>query len=84
MPRRKIPTQVSRRIRELARNRCGYCLSPQHLVMAKLEIEHIFPFAKGGNDDESNLWLCPICNRHKNERGSTLCTRQLTSHPQSF
>ena len=69
MPRRKIPTQVSRRIRELARNRCGYCLSPQHLVMAKLEIEHIFPFAKGGSGDESNLWLCcPICNRHKSDK----------------
>ena len=41
-------------------------LSPQHLVMARLEIEHIVPLSKGGSDDESNLWLaCPICNRHK-------------------
>ncbi|MCB0109917.1 MAG: HNH endonuclease [Caldilineaceae bacterium] len=41
-------------------------MSPQHLVMARLEIEHIVPLSKGGSDDESNLWLaCPICNRHK-------------------
>lgn len=34
--------------------------------MARLEIEHIIPLAKGGSDDENNLWLaCPICNRHK-------------------
>ncbi len=34
--------------------------------MARLEIEHIIPIARGGSDDESNLWLaCPFCNRHK-------------------
>ncbi|MGI8932520.1 MAG: HNH endonuclease [Phormidesmis sp.] len=45
---------------------CGYCLSPQRLVMARLEIEHIIPLIKGGSNDESNLWLaCPLCNGHK-------------------
>jgi hypothetical protein len=44
-------------------------LSPQHLVMARLEIEHILPVGKGGSDDESNLWLaCPICNGHKSDK----------------
>lgn len=52
-----------------AKNRCGYCLSPQHLVMARLEIEHIIPLAKGGTDEASNLWLaCPICNGHKSDK----------------
>jgi hypothetical protein len=61
-----IPVEVDRRVRTAARNRCGYCLSPQHLVMARLEIEHIIPRAKGGTSDESNLWLsCPLCNRYK-------------------
>lgn len=56
-------------MREAARNRCGYCLSPQHLVMARLEIEHIIPLAKGGANDESNLWLsCPLCNRYKSDQ----------------
>lgn len=65
----KIPLELDQRIRLQAQNRCGYCLSPQHLVMARLEIEHIIPRAKGGSDQESNLWLaCPLCNRHKSDR----------------
>ena len=44
-------------------------LSPQHLVMARLEIEHIIPVAHGGTDQEDNLWLaCPICNRFKGDK----------------
>jgi AhpD family alkylhydroperoxidase len=66
---RYIPVNVERRVRIAAQNRCGYCLSPQHLVMARLEIEHIVPLAKGGTDNKSNLWLaCPICNRHKSDK----------------
>ena len=69
MPRRPISTEVERRVRRAAQNRCGYCLSPQHLVMARLEIEHIVPLSKGGTDDETNLWLaCPICNGHKSDK----------------
>jgi hypothetical protein len=69
MPREYIPVAVDRRIREAAKNRCGYCLSPQHLVMARLEIEHIIPLAKGGTSEESNLWLsCPLCNGAKSDR----------------
>jgi hypothetical protein len=37
--------------------------------MARLEIEHVIPKARGGTDDESNLWLCcPLCNRYKADR----------------
>lgn len=37
--------------------------------MARLEIEHIVPLARGGSNDESNLWLaCPICNAHKADK----------------
>lgn len=67
--RRPIPPDVDQRVREVAQNRCGYCLSPQHLVMARLEMEHIVPLAAGGSDDESNLWLaCPLCNGHKSDK----------------
>ena len=67
--RKKIALEVAQRVRAAARNRCGYCLSPQHLVMARLEIEHIRPLAKNGTDDESNLWLaCPFCNGHKGDK----------------
>ncbi|MEM8642683.1 MAG: HNH endonuclease [Cyanobacteria bacterium P01_G01_bin.54] len=34
--------------------------------MGKLEIEHLIPLAKGGTDDEINLWLaCRLCNAYK-------------------
>jgi HNH endonuclease len=69
MARRTIPADVDQRVRQAAHNRCGYCLSPQHLAMARLEIEHIIPLARGGSDDEPNLWLaCPIYNGHKSDK----------------
>lgn len=73
MVRSYIPADVERRVRETAQNRCGYCLSPQYLVMARLEIEHIIPISKGGSYDESNLWLaCPLCNRHKSDKTTAI------------
>jgi hypothetical protein len=77
MPRPYIPVDIERRVRDTALNRCGYCLSPQSLVMAHLEIEHIVPRSvfspdDPAADDESNLWLaCPICNGHKSDKMST-------------
>jgi hypothetical protein len=69
MARDYIPVEVERRVRAAAQNRCGYCLSPQHLVMARLEIEHIIPLSEGGTNAETNLWLaCPLCNRYKSNR----------------
>lgn len=49
MARSYISSETDRLVREAAKNRCGYCLSPQHLVMARLEIEHIRPLSKGGS-----------------------------------
>jgi len=73
MPREYIPIGVERRVREAAHSRCGYCLSPQHLVMARLEIEHIIPVGRGGSSEESNLWLsCPLCNKAKSDRTSAV------------
>ena len=73
MVRRVIPAEIDRRVREAARNRCGYCLSPQHLVMAGLEVEYTIPLAKGGTNDETNLWLaCPLCNGHKSDKISAI------------
>src|SRR4051794_33619634 len=71
MRRKRMPLEVETRVRAAAKQRCGYCLSPQHLVMARLELEHLIPVAKGGNDVESNHWLsCPLCNRYKSDRTS--------------
>jgi len=69
MPRAYISAETDRQIRSAAKNRCGYCLSPQHLVIARLEIEHIIPLSKDGSNEEANLWLaCPICNRFKSDK----------------
>ena len=66
MSRSEIPGAVRIRVKEAARNRCGYCLSSQQYVMGRLEVEHIVPSAQGGSDDESNLWLsCGLSNRYK-------------------
>lgn len=71
------PPQISealrQRVREAARHRCGYCLSPQSLVMGTLEIEHLVPRAQGGGDEEDNLWLsCSLCNRYKGTQTSAI------------
>ena len=72
MSPRSISTSIRRRVREAAGNRCGYCQSSQRYVLGLLEIEHIIPKARGGSDDETNLWLaCRMCNSFKGaqERG---------------
>jgi HNH endonuclease len=65
--------EIERRVRALAGNRCGYCLSPQQLVLGLLEIEHLLPSSLGGTDDEENLWLaCRMCNNFKSAHVSAL------------
>jgi hypothetical protein len=37
--------------------------------LARLEIEHLIPRARGGSSDEDNLWVsCPLCNRYKGDQ----------------
>lgn len=44
--------------------KCGHC--GRELETATMTVEHIFPVAKGGNDDEFNLVaLCKTCNYNK-------------------
>lgn len=64
-----VSSEIRARIRARAGDRCGYCLSPQHLVLGPLELEHVIPSAVGGTDDEENLWLaCRMCNGFKGTR----------------
>ncbi len=49
--------------------RCGYCLAHQDYIPWVLEIEHLTPKAKGGSDDENNLWVaCHTCNLFKRDQ----------------
>lgn len=68
-----ISRAVKQKIRRAAKNRCGYCLTPQEIVSMPFEIEHIRPLAEGGTDDEENLWLaCRNCNGFKHAKTKAL------------
>ncbi|NJN65781.1 MAG: HNH endonuclease [Chloroflexaceae bacterium] len=68
-----VPDAVRQRVREQARDRCGYCQGKQQYVFAPLEIDHIIPTARGGTDEEDNLWLaCPMCNSFKGIQAQAL------------
>ncbi len=61
-----LSPEIRERVRAQAKNRCGYCLSPQRLILGWLEIEHIQPKGNEGTDEEENLWLaCRLCNNFK-------------------
>jgi hypothetical protein len=65
----KISDTLKAKVRESAKNRCGYCLSPQSFIPFPLEIDHLMPQAKGGSDMEDNLWLaCSACNNFKSDK----------------
>ncbi len=66
---RHISDRLRQRVRDQAGNRCGYCLSPHHLILGTLEIEHIKPRSAGGASVENNLWLaCRLCNNFKSNQ----------------
>lgn len=73
-----ISAALRQRVTAAARFRCGYCLTSQQIIGPLLEIDHIIPEAKGGTNDEENLFLaCPMCNSHK-------AARQEATDPESL
>lgn len=60
-------SQVTReRIVRQAQWRCGYCLTQERVSGVPLTVEHLIPRAKGGNEDDKNLWMsCRLCNEAK-------------------
>jgi len=64
-----VSEKLRARIQEQAGDRCGCCQSAQRYVFAPLEIDHLLPSARGGGDEEGNLWLaCRMCNGFKGDR----------------
>lgn len=69
MTRVYIPRALREQVAREARRRCGYCLTPEALIGAPLEIEHIIPVSLGGWTALVNLWLaCSLCNEYKGNR----------------
>jgi len=61
-----IARVLRKRITIVAQQRCGYCLTSEHIVGAPMEIDHVVPESLGGLTEESNLWLaCSRCNGYK-------------------
>jgi hypothetical protein len=64
-----IPKALRDRVANDARHRCGYCLTVETVVGTPMDIDHILPQARGGTNDEANLWLaCALCNSHKGDK----------------
>ncbi len=62
-----IPNELRRAVFERDNYTCQYCGCSGN--EADLEIEHIIPISKGGNDDIRNLaTACKTCNRTKGAR----------------
>jgi hypothetical protein len=55
-------------VAERAIHRCEYCHAPEAIFNVPFEVEHIFPLAKAGRDEESNWALaCRSCNLNKSD-----------------
>lgn len=64
MTRHFYSKEERQKILEKTGCKCGHC--GRNLETATMTVEHIFPVAKGGNDDEFNLVaLCKTCNYSK-------------------
>ena len=61
-----ISQATRKRLAQQALFRCGYCLTQELVSGVPLTIEHLLPRAKGGGNEEDNLWLsCRLCNEAK-------------------
>ncbi|MBO0611734.1 HNH endonuclease [Thiothrix fructosivorans] len=61
-----ISQATRKRLAQQALFRCGYCLTQELVSGVPLTIEHLLPRAKGGGNEEENLWLsCRLCNEAK-------------------
>ena len=61
-----IGKTLRRQLAERAGGRCEYCLTPEWILLAGCEIDHVISRKHGGITDLSNLvFSCARCNRAK-------------------
>lgn len=66
MPNPRLNVQVRQYVKERARFRCEYCLSPESYSSNGFSVEHIVPLSREGSDLLENLALsCQQCNNQK-------------------
>ena len=60
-------------VAERAGHRCEYCRAPEAIFNFPLEVEHIVPKGRGGDDQAANCALsCRACNLHKGDHQTAL------------
>ncbi len=85
-PKRSDAVKRSRNIKDILFGRQqGYCAGCKHFMQYQhLEVDHIVPRSKGGQDDDSNLQLlCGHCNRIKGNRTMAYLLSELKKVPSS-
>jgi len=66
MSRTWVPAGLREMVRQRAKGRCEYCLTPEVLAFALHQVDHIVAEKHGGPTLEENLALCCIaCNQFK-------------------
>ncbi|HLM75310.1 MAG TPA: HNH endonuclease signature motif containing protein [Polyangiaceae bacterium] len=66
MSHSRVSKALRERIEERDRHRCSYCLTPEAITGAPMELDHIIPESLGGPTEPENLCLaCGVCNSHK-------------------
>ncbi len=69
MPSRPISEALYQSLALDAGRQCGYCRAPQQALPYRLEVEHLLPTSRGGENIRSNLWLsCHKCNKVRSNR----------------
>ncbi len=62
-----VSQQLREHVRERSKHRCEYCQTQERIVIY-LEVEHIVPGSKGGDDALDNLaYTCRLCNSYKHD-----------------
>ncbi len=70
-----VSKTLRREIAERAGDKCAYCLTPEWILLAGCEVDHVISRKHGGITDASNLaFSCARCNRAKGSDVGSIVT----------